>query len=275
MTDQQTPATNDERQDPLENFDDTKFPRQALGVLASPSAFFAKLRRRPLKTSDWLAPMATLFLVFTLVMIGVSSSPEISRRMEKRQNAEIERQYEEAVKSGELTEEEAKQRKLETKETLKRFQGETVGYVFQGIVVAVGGFLVFFVASAVYFLVARYALRGEGGYPEALVANAQTAYILMIQAVVAGLLSVALGRNLDGVSVAALLNLETASAVRWLLSLLDPFSIWAYAVLGVGLAKLFKSEETNKYVAAVFVLWIGYSLAIFLLGGSNAELAGM
>lgn len=275
MTDEQTPNQNDDRQEPLENFDDTTFPRQAAGVLVSPSAFFAKLRRRPLKTSDWLAPMATLFLVFTLVMIGVSNSPEIRERMEKQQNAEIERQYKEAVESGEMTEEEATQRKLETKRTLKQFQGETVGYVLQGVVVAVGGSLVFFVVSAFYFLVARYALRGEGGYPEALVANAQTAYILMIQAVVAGLLSVALGRNLDGVSVAALLNIENAGATRWFLSLLDPFSIWAYAVLGVGLAKMFKSEETGKYVVAVFLLWIGYSLAVFLLTGSNTELAGV
>ncbi|MBD3410584.1 MAG: hypothetical protein GF419_10325 [Ignavibacteriales bacterium] len=275
MTDEQTPNQNDDRQEPLEHFDDTTFPRQAAGVLVSPSAFFAKLRRRPLKTSDWLAPMATLFLVFTLVMIGVSNSPEIRERMEKQQNAEIERQYKEAVESGEMTEEEATQRKLETKRTLKQFQGETVGYALQGVVVAVGGFLVFFVVSAFYFLVARYALRGEGGYPEALVANAQTAYILMIQAVVAGLLSVALGRNLDGVSVAALLDVENAGATRWFLSLLDPFSIWAYAVLGVGLAKMFKSEETGKYIVAVFILWVGYSLAVFLLTGANTELAGV
>lgn len=35
--------------------------------------------------------------------------------------------------------------------------------------------------------------------------------------------------------------------------------------MGIGLAKLFKSENTRKYIILVFAIWLGWSIISFLL----------
>ncbi|MCJ7552610.1 MAG: hypothetical protein MUO34_01890, partial [Ignavibacteriaceae bacterium] len=58
------------------------------------------------------------------------------------------------------------------------------------------------------------------------------------------------------------------------LAKIDPISIWAYAVLSIGLAKLFKSDDVKKYYLVVFGLWIIGSLLFFYVAQAVPFLAG-
>jgi hypothetical protein len=59
------------------------------------------------------------------------------------------------------------------------------------------------------------------------------------------------------------MGVDKATILGWLLAKLDPFSIWAYFVLSIGLAKMFKSQATGKYFIMVFGLWIVGGLLVW------------
>ena len=76
----------------------------------------------------------------------------------------------------------------------------------------------------------------------------------------------AFGKLFRDVSVASLMDMDKSTIVGWLLAKLDPFSIWIYFVLSIGLAKMFKSKNTMNYIVLVFSLWIIGGLIFFFLG---------
>ena len=71
-----------------------------------------------------------------------------------------------------------------------------------------------------------------------------------------------LGKMIMDTSVASIIGSDKNTLVGWLLAKLDPISIWAYIVLAIGFAKMFKSESTGKYYALVFGIWL---IGMFIL----------
>jgi hypothetical protein len=67
------------------------------------------------------------------------------------------------------------------------------------------------------------------------------------------------------ISLASLMDLDKSSIVGWLVAKVDPLSIWAYAVLSIGLAKMFKSDSLVKYFVMVFGLWVVGGLLIWFV----------
>jgi hypothetical protein len=66
--------------------------------------------------------------------------------------------------------------------------------------------------------------------------------------------------------VAAFMDLERGSFVNFILGKVDVFSIWFYAVISIGFAKMFKSQSVGKYFILIFSLWIGSSIIFFFIG---------
>jgi hypothetical protein len=83
-----------------------------------------------------------------------------------------------------------------------------------------------------------------------------------------------MGKLLGDVSIASFTGADKATIAGFILGKLDIFSIWIYAVLSIGLAKMFKSETVGKYYIMVFGLWIIGGLIIFALGQALPFLRG-
>ena len=113
---------------------------------------------------------------------------------------------------------------------------------------------------------AKFIFKGEGTYASAMVANGLTAYIDVIQVIVATILTFFTGRLFMNTSLASLMHVETSTFAGFLLGKLDIITIWSLAVVSIGLAKMFKSAKTGKYYIFVFGLWIVWGLIIFGLG---------
>jgi four helix bundle protein len=88
----------------------------------------------------------------------------------------------------------------------------------------------------------------------------------LLKIIVASIVSLTLGRLLNDTSAASLMNLDKSEISGFLLGKLDPFMIWAYSVVSIGLAKMFKSSSAGKYFVLVFGIWIIGSFLIWLLG---------
>jgi UPF0716 family protein affecting phage T7 exclusion len=145
-------------------------------------------------------------------------------------------------------------------------QGITpIQIVFQGLAIFIGGFIIFFIITAIYFLFARFVLKGEGTYQSALVASGMTAYIGIIETILVTILAFVMGRMLSGFSVAAFMDADTSTLGGFFLAKINVITIWSYIVLGIGLAKMFKSSSTMKYFLTVFGIWIIGGFLLFLL----------
>ena len=127
-------------------------------------------------------------------------------------------------------------------------------------------FIVFFIIAGVYFLLSKFALKGEGTYKTTLSAYGLSYYVVIIQAIVIIIVAIALGKMLRDVSVGSLMGMDSETLGGWFMHRLDIFSIWLYSVISIALAKMFKSENTLKYFIGVFGLWIGFSLLFHFVG---------
>jgi len=228
-----------------------------VGVFSEPGNTFTKMSKTGAKTSDWLIPILILFAVAILASIVTITNPTLSSKM-KQDN---EKRIQELVDKGTITQEQADQQ-IEMSE---RFMGGTFMIITSAISILIMGFIFFFILSALWLLAIKLILKGEGTFKDVLSAYGLPQYILVIQANVMLILSLVLGTSFRSTSIAAFMDLDKASILNFLLSKIDIFSIWFYAVLSIGFAKMFKSNDTGKYYAVVFGLWILVSLIIFFI----------
>lgn len=138
-------------------------------------------------------------------------------------------------------------------------------YVFQTIGIFIFVFVFFFILCGIYFLFSKFVLKGDGTYASALVADGLVSYIGIIHIILAAILAFAFGRLMRDASLASLMDMDKSSIAGWLLAKVDPLTIWAYSVLSIGLAKMFKSDSVGKYFIMVFGLWIVGGLLLWLL----------
>jgi hypothetical protein len=235
------------------------------GIFTEPSSTFEKIAKFPVKTVDWLLPVLILLVVAAITQILVMSNEEIYYQARQKQIQQIEKTFDRLVENGQMTREQADQQLERARERMEMGRGP-LGWILQTVGIFFVGFIFFFLVALIYFLFAKFAFKGDGGYTSVLVASGLTSYIVIIQIVLAAILSMAFGRLLNGVSIAALGDIDKSTFVGFILGKIDPFSIWAYSIVSLGLAKMFRSGSTTKYFILVFGVWILGSLLLWIIG---------
>ncbi|HVO74036.1 MAG TPA: YIP1 family protein [Ignavibacteriaceae bacterium] len=235
------------------------------GIFTEPKKTFEVISKFPPKTSDWLVPVLILLLVISLTRILVMSNEEIYFQFKEKQVQQVEKMFDGMVAKGQMTREQADEQLEKAKERMEMGRGP-VGYIIQTIGIIIVGFIVYLIVVVIYFALVKLFLKGEGNFSSALVANGLPAYIIILQVIAASILSLAMGRLLNDTSAASFMNLDKAQLSGFFLGKIDPFSIWIYSVVSIGLAKMFKSSSAGKYFALVFGIWIIGSFLIWLLG---------
>jgi hypothetical protein len=186
-------------------------------------------------------------------------NPDLAFQVKQQQKENMEKSLNTAVEKKQITPEQKEERLNQGLESMNRPIFQFLGYV--GILV--GGFIVFFIISGIYFIFAKFALKGDGTYAAALVANGMTGYIGIIQIIIATIVSYIIGRLINDISVASLLNSDKTTITGYLFSKLDVIFIWSLIVLSIAYSKLFKSQSAGKYYGMIFGIWIGWSVFSF------------
>jgi hypothetical protein len=235
-----------------------------IGILTEPSETFSITSKFPPRTKDWVIPIFLLLLISSIVQIILSNNEEIAFQTKMKQMEKIETQFDEAVESGAMTREQADEQLDRIAEQMDQGRG-AVGMIIQTVSIFVVGFIIFFLFTAIYFLFSKTVFKGEGLYSSALVANGLVSYIAIIQVVLAAVLSILFGRLIPYIDLTALMDVERATITGFIFGKIDVFVIWMNVVLGIGLAKMFRSGSTTKYILMVFGVWITISLIFYLL----------
>ncbi|MEP0860522.1 MAG: YIP1 family protein [Ignavibacterium sp.] len=232
-----------------------------IGVFTEPSNTFEAIAKFPVRSIDWVLPVVIVFILIGLMRSLAMLNEEVA--LQTRQ-AQIE-MFDKMVSEGKMTQEDA-DKAIEGIEKQMEFMRGPIGWVINVVSTLIFGFIFFFIIAGIYFLFIKFFLKGEGSYQHVLVASGLTSYITMIQVLIGGILTFVLGKIFMDTSVANFLDLEKGSIVKFIVSKIDPISIWAYSVLAIGLAKLNRAQSSTPYFILVFALWILGGLLFFFLG---------
>ncbi len=244
-----------------EEFEDEEFELShtdtLVGIFTEPGAMFGKTAKFKPKTADWIMPLILVIIASSVSLLVLMSNPQIKYQLMEKQIENLQKQ----AKEGKITQEMADQQE----ERIREFSEGSLGSIFGIVGIVFGSFIIFFIIAGVFFLASKFILKGDGSYSAAMVAYGLPHYVVVIQVIVTVIAALLMGKFLEGVSIASLLQMDTKTFAGMLASKLDIFSIWFYALFSIGLAKMFKSESTGKYFGLVFGMWIGFSIIWFFI----------
>jgi hypothetical protein len=248
---------------PKQEMEELSHTDKIVGVISEPSNLFSKLAFIKTKVTDWLLPLLAMIVVAIIATFIYMSNPEIKLEMQQQQEKAMREQFDKMVESGQMTQEQVDEQMDRTSEMMNN---PLFIYLFPSIGIIIMSLIWFFVFTTIGFLIAKFALKGDGGFTQAMSALGLPLYISVLQSIILIIVGMVMGKMLTGLSPASLTGMDIKTLPGFLLSRLDVFSIWFYAVVGIAFAKMFKSENTMKYVIASLGIWLVFMFIIFGLG---------
>jgi len=231
-----------------------------IGVFTEPTNMFYQTSRFAPRHKDWVIPVIIFFIVIALIRILAMTNKEVYFEAKKQGIERIEKM----VESGTMTREQG-DAAIDAIDQQMEFMQGPIGWVISIVTTVIFGMIVFFIIVGIYYLFIKFLLKGDGTFTSALVTSGLTTYINIVQVIIAGIITMFLGKAIMDTSAASLLGSDKTTYMGWLLAKIDPISIWAYIVLAIGFAKMFKSESTGKYYALVIGLWLIGGFILFQL----------
>lgn len=254
---------NEDLLDDEEEEEGLAFSDKLVGVFSEPVATFTDMAKFPTKFSDWFIPALILIMLSLGSQFLITSNPILKQKVIEQRLEMIESQFDQAVEAGQMSQNQADQRMEMIRDNMDQQMG---AQMIIGLVIGFFAFFIFFfIVAGYFFLIAKFVLKGDGTYGNAMTAIALPYYILMVQAVVTVIVMMATDDLFVGVNLAALVDAGKDTYLEFLFKRIDVFSIWYYTIAGIGLAKLFKAENWKNYVIAVIASWIGVSSIVFAL----------
>ncbi len=224
-----------------------------IGVLVEPGKVFENVKVHGRKTVDWLVPILLLIVFTILSSWTIMRNPEIKADLDAKQRTAIEENLDKAVKEGKMTQ----QQKEEQLEQIEKFTSGPAMQIIQYISIAVFMFVFLFVLSGVYFFIWTFLLKGQGKFSDALSVYGLSTVISLIEVILVAIVSLLMVKLINGISVAAFLDVEKGTTLSYILSKVNPFTFWWLYVLGVGLSKVFVVPK-GKSLITIFALWLVY-----------------
>ena len=248
----------------IEEEEELNHTDKIVGVITEPTNMFSQVSQFTAKTVDWIVPLLIFILFVSLSTIIMQTNPQIKHDMIEKQMEAIEKNIDEAVKSGRITQDQADSQMDAIRE---RIAGGGIAIMIPQIVgIVIVLFIIFFAVSGYFFAVSKFGLKGNGSYKDGMVAYGLPLYIAVIQVIINLILAMLMNKMVTDTSIATLMDSDKTQLAGFLLSKVDPLSIWFYGVVGIGFAKMFKSDSIGKYVGMVIVSWLIFSIIFFYIG---------
>ncbi len=231
-----------------------------VGVISEPSTLFSKLSLFPVKTTDWMLPLLAMIIISIAATFIYMSNPEIKLQMQLQQQKAMQEQFDKMVESGQMTRQQADE---QLEKTSQMMNNPMLTLLFPSIGIFIITIIWFFIITTIAFMIAKFALKGDGGFTQAMSAMGLPLYISVLQTIVLIILGLIMGKMLTGLNPAALTGMDVKTLPGFLLSRLDVFSIWFYIVVGIAFAKMFKSDNVKKYVITSIGVWLVFMFIIY------------
>lgn len=245
---------------PKQEIEELSHTDKIVGVISEPSNLFSKLSFQKVKTTDWMLPLLAMIVVSIIATFIYMSNPEIKLEMQQQQEKAMREQFDKMVQSRQMTQQQVDEQLEKTSEMMNN---PMFIYLFPSIGILIMTFVWFFVIAAIGFVIAKFVLKGDGGFMQAMSALGLPLYITVLQTIVLIIIGLFMGRIITGLNPASLMGMDMKTFPGFLLSRLDVFAIWFYVVVGIAFAKMFKSDNVKKYIIASIGIWLVFMFIIF------------
>jgi hypothetical protein len=237
------------------------FSDKVIGVFTEPAALFEDLSSQKPRVTDWAVPLLLIILLAIGSQFIVMNTPSLRQAaIEKRMDA-VADYFDNLIEEGQMTQEIA-DRQLET----IRGQIEDgmdsqlpITILFMFIIITV----MFFLASGLYFLIIRFLLKGDGSYNTGLSAYGLPMYITSLGVVLLVIIMLVTNNIYSGLHLAEFMGMDSKQLIGYMVSYINPISIWFYLVLGIAYNKMFKLNNLGKSLLAVFGTWFIVGMLFF------------
>ncbi|MEO6694808.1 MAG: Yip1 family protein [Ignavibacteria bacterium] len=226
------------------------------GVITAPGETFEIIANTP-KKNYWLLPVI-IFIVLNLIstVLFISDTELTNKSMDKQREA-MREQFDKNIKEGKMTKEDS-EKAMESMNPAGIF---FKGVAFGGSVI--GPFLMLIILSVVYVLGLKV-MKSDVDFTNVLNVVGLALLIFALGNLISTVISVLRG-EMSTLGPALLFNEVSAGKKAYaLLSKIDVFTIWFYAVVSIGLSKLGRIEMYKAAILA-FGVWIIYSLLTALI----------
>ena len=211
-----------------------------VGILTDPSETYANVRAAGPRTSDWLLPVGVTALILIVGMFLRFSNPEFMAQITEKQAQSITEQ----VDSGTMTQEQADQaaQQMEGMEGFIKITGT--------LSAGVGFVIMFFVICLLYWLGARFVMKGDATFGLIMSAAGLSTFISAIDQLLSLLLLLVTGKPFANLSPALFMDGDMTSMTTRLMMMLNPIVIWSYYVLGIGFEHVAQISRVKGMILA-------------------------
>jgi hypothetical protein len=245
-----------EPQEPQEPFEELSNADAMAGVFTAPGETFESIAAGP-KKNYWIIPILITIAVGLLSTFLFMQDAELVSATMDKQKKKMTEQFEKNIKEGKMTQEDAD--KAMDSMNPKGMFFKIIG--FGGAVI--GPFLILFILSILYLILLKI-FKAEFEFANVLNVVGLAMIITAVGSILAIVISILKG-EMSSVGLGLVLS-ESAvgEKVHSLLTKLDVFSIWFYAVVAIGLSKIAKVDMIRS-ASIVFGLFLLYVVATSLI----------
>ena len=220
----------------------TSLAARLLNVFATPGDVFEEVKAALPSVANWLVPIVIYGLVTAVSSVLVLSQPAMAQKIHEKQ----EKVFDDQVKAGKITQEQADQMEKYAELAAKIAGG--VGGFFMGFITVFGW-------AFLLWLIGRFALKADLHFMKVTEVAGLAASISALESLVRMLLIFGFNNPLASPSMAMLLkNPDPKNGLFMLLSMVNIMTFWALVVRSIGLAKL-AGVPTVRVVVWVFGAW--------------------
>lgn len=225
-----------------------------IGILTEPSATYENLHLAGPKTSNWMIPLLLAMAIFAIGMVLRFQNPDMLHQITMQQQEQIMKK----VESGELSQEKAD----EIIEQMGQYSGMVK--IFGPISATVGFAFFVFLLVLLYWLLVRYAFKGNISFRMTLNVYGLILFISAIDQLIGILLSLLTDRAFITLSPALFMDQDLGSTMYKAMMQINPFTIWSLFVLSIGFEKVAGLAKSKALIAAfsISVAMIVVSLAL-------------
>ncbi len=233
-----------------------------VGILSSPSEVYQQVVASEPKNSHWSIPSITSLVMLLVYLFVVFDQAPIQDQMQDSQMKAMEKQ----VMDGKMTQEEA-DRAME----FMPKPGSPMWLIGGAVMMVFVVFASLFGFSLVYWIIGRVAFKVVVPYMKVCGVYGLSMLIMAVSTLIGMVFVIAMESIYAGASLAMLIGeVDPLNKTHMFLASVNLFTIWQYAVIGIGLAKLW-SVSTEKGIGVSLGVWLVWTLLVsyggMLFGG--------
>jgi hypothetical protein len=220
------------------------------GIFTEPGNTFTEVKSSSRKTY-WLIPLIIFALITGLSSYIVLNDEELSSEIKKQQIESMRERFDQAVKEGKMTRDEANQ---QLEKSQKMFSGGM--FVIFGLIGGIVSVFLFFFAKALVYLGVFKIFKGSAGYVNIMNVLGIASVIGSIQMIIDTVLAIFMGKMFVNLGPVLLFSQEQLGKQTYMfIANFDLLNIWYLIITSIGLAKI-SNIKTSVSVVIVFVLWL-------------------